>query len=535
MVGPKDNMASSIPIAVEQLLESRVQEISRDGQETHVPQLSMSEELAHLAQKIDFTKTLEEEEEETDVDKGDKPLFQPSLWPWDSVRNKLRNTLTNLCVLVDILNVAREKKYISLDTVSQMEAPPKPAVRLLSKRKNFADASKILIQGMQNMAVGLKEQQGNVDRNNFYAELMKLRKHWRLKKSGDLILGDLSYKSAGSRFWHSGAFEVKKDTNTEDRKSSLDVNISTDLRGVREMQVKILHGEELTYSYGKDLRKTINQQFYREGVAPWHQELCIAQNNLYVKELFAQLVHECYHSKGLPKLVLNNEIKMEIFPQTIMSITQTHQTNDENEEKQNEARIGQLQGPTPLNIFEFTGQILLRQQHRFNYDHCTPRPVTSGIAMKGNKKICVAGPSCMVLEDFNKLKTNPKLLDKLINIAKHHILTRRVDRVIQDLSEEISDPLISCHWSSLSTETSSFASVCIGLVERMERTCLAVKVDKDTIHVTRQDGLGITLSADVNELKETLKNQVQLFMLEIAKKEALRLGWNVRCNNFLVR
>lgn len=50
----------------------------------------MSEKLAHLAQKIDFTKTLEEEEEETDVDKGDKPLFQPSLWPWDSVRNKLR-------------------------------------------------------------------------------------------------------------------------------------------------------------------------------------------------------------------------------------------------------------------------------------------------------------------------------------------------------------------------------------------------------------------------------------------------------------
>lgn len=50
------------------------------------------------------------------------------------------------------------------------------------------------------MAVGLKEQQGNVDRNDFYAELMKLRKHWRLKKSGDLILGDLSYKSGQQIF-----------------------------------------------------------------------------------------------------------------------------------------------------------------------------------------------------------------------------------------------------------------------------------------------------------------------------------------------
>jgi hypothetical protein len=36
-VGQIGNMASSMPIAVEQLLESRVQEISRDGQETYVP------------------------------------------------------------------------------------------------------------------------------------------------------------------------------------------------------------------------------------------------------------------------------------------------------------------------------------------------------------------------------------------------------------------------------------------------------------------------------------------------------------------
>lgn len=91
------------------------------------------------------------------------------------------------------------------------------------------------------------------------------------------------------------------------------------------MHVNILHGEELTYSYGKgewhsfisiwfaflvyeisnfwiDLRKTINQQFYREGVAPWHQELCIAQNNLYVKELFAQVNFKLTHKSTITTL-----------------------------------------------------------------------------------------------------------------------------------------------------------------------------------------------------------------------------------------
>lgn len=45
--------------------------------------------------------------------------FQPSLWPWDSVRNNLRSALTEMCVLYDVLNVVKQKKYMTLDPVSQ--------------------------------------------------------------------------------------------------------------------------------------------------------------------------------------------------------------------------------------------------------------------------------------------------------------------------------------------------------------------------------------------------------------------------------
>lgn len=45
--------------------------------------------------------------------------FQPSLWPWDSVRNNLRSALTEMCVLYDVLTVVKEKKYMALDPVSQ--------------------------------------------------------------------------------------------------------------------------------------------------------------------------------------------------------------------------------------------------------------------------------------------------------------------------------------------------------------------------------------------------------------------------------
>lgn len=92
----------------------------------------MSENLTRLAQKIDFSKSDDEfcnikKEGETSSDtksEDDKePGYQSSLWPWDSVRNKLRNALTEVSVLADVLSIAKEKRYMvsyPFDTLSVM-------------------------------------------------------------------------------------------------------------------------------------------------------------------------------------------------------------------------------------------------------------------------------------------------------------------------------------------------------------------------------------------------------------------------------
>lgn len=82
----------------------------------------MSENLTRLAQKIDFSKSDDEfcnikKEGETSSDpkpddESKEAGYQSSLWPWDSVRNKLRNALTEVCVLADVLNIAKEKRYM---------------------------------------------------------------------------------------------------------------------------------------------------------------------------------------------------------------------------------------------------------------------------------------------------------------------------------------------------------------------------------------------------------------------------------------
>lgn len=68
--------------------------------------LTLSENLAKIAQKIDFSKTNGEEvkkeqlegNEKSEEDTKDPASFQSSLWPWDSVRNKLRFVVTFLRV-----------------------------------------------------------------------------------------------------------------------------------------------------------------------------------------------------------------------------------------------------------------------------------------------------------------------------------------------------------------------------------------------------------------------------------------------------
>ena len=46
-----------------------------------------------------------------------------------------RKSLTEVCVLSDVLNVVRDKKYLVLDPVSQNQATPKPTLSLITKKK----------------------------------------------------------------------------------------------------------------------------------------------------------------------------------------------------------------------------------------------------------------------------------------------------------------------------------------------------------------------------------------------------------------
>lgn len=55
----------AVRVSIESSCERQVQEVSLDGVETYVPPLSMSQNLAKLAQRIDFSQGSDSEEEDS--------------------------------------------------------------------------------------------------------------------------------------------------------------------------------------------------------------------------------------------------------------------------------------------------------------------------------------------------------------------------------------------------------------------------------------------------------------------------------------
>lgn len=61
----------AVKISIESSCEKQVQEVALDGTETYVPPLSMSQNLAKLAQRIDFSQGSDSEENEVEGEPRD--------------------------------------------------------------------------------------------------------------------------------------------------------------------------------------------------------------------------------------------------------------------------------------------------------------------------------------------------------------------------------------------------------------------------------------------------------------------------------
>ncbi|CAG5058845.1 unnamed protein product [Parnassius apollo] len=518
-------MANSVNISIEAPIENQIQEITYDGQEIYQAPLSMSENLARLAQKIDFSKTEDEfcnikkEGESTleikSEDESKEPGYQSSLWPWDSVRNKLRNALTEVCVLADVLSIAKEKRYMVLDPIQAEPVDSRPMVQVYGRKKALGAAGAVLLAGVERLRAS---ETMRMTRNmpDFHIDLLRLRQNWRLKKVSNTIVGDLSYRTAGSKFSQTGVFEVTKAPEEQIAQAMKQEDVVT-----ATLSSSALNCPGTLPGDGAELH--------------WQQKLEAAQNVLFCKELFARLAAEAVQLDAtIPHMVVGNQIMATVLPgiQLLIGLCHNNGQNNSNANPEGVKTEGSSGKSEHDHVLEHSLHQLLRAVHHNNTHHPFPHPATGPLGP--SKRRSLAGPMAADRYELLEMSKEQSLLEQIIQQAQHFFMRRRSEYVLDTIAKEVKDPLIVSHWNALNSPTQSCVKINIMAYgyDAVCRTSLVVHVGEKTLKCICRDGKVRHLSYELQELRDLIYCQgcgPQIYQHQMTAVQAVGrcMGWQL--------
>uniref|UniRef100_A0A8C6EK77 Cofactor required for Sp1 transcriptional activation subunit 6 n=1 Tax=Microcebus murinus TaxID=30608 RepID=A0A8C6EK77_MICMU len=393
--------------SIESACEKQVQDAGLDGTETYLQPLSMSQNLARLAQRIYFSQAWGSEEEEAAGAEGDTH-------DWAGAGS-------------------------SADQDDEEESLDVAVVTCWSSTNP--------IEGGQKLTKSVTENKENKLKRDFNSEFLQ---HWKLRKVGDKILGDLSYGSAGSLFPHHGTFEVIKNTDIDlDKKipedyCPLDIQIPSDLEGSTYIKVSIQKQAPDIGDLGTvNLFKRLLPKS-KPASPHWQTKLEVAQNAPLCKEVFAQLSREAVQIKSqIPHIVVKNQIISQPFTSLQLSISLYHSSNDKKSQKS--------QSPEDhLCVLEHNLHLLIREFHKQTLSSVMmPHPASAAF---DHKRMRLSGPQAFDKNEINSLQSSEGLLEKIIKRAKHIFLRSRTAATIDSLAT---------HWSNINDVYESRVKVLI--------------------------------------------------------------------------
>ena len=503
------------------------------------------------------------------------------------------------------------KRYMILDgPVHKDPVEPKPLVSLLAKKKSLDAPAKILLTGAEQLKTLLQSKKEDQRSNNtpnmpmptgssaipssaggssstsnrnvedFHFELLRLRQNWRLKKVSNTILGDLSYRTAGSQFKQSGVFEVVKagdikrkcesvsDTSsdlaaaastlgqgigkqhpstsgdepqsTKAPKSALRVNVPSELEGIAFIQVVIQKESEQLVS------ANLTQNMDTVGGAMsddvhWQQKLEAAQNVLFCKELFSQLAREAIQLQApIPHMVVGNQITACLFPDIQLLITLCHSTKPEGKNQASNTSSKSKSAPetscTPAqynqqrdhsHVLEHSLHQLLRLVHQKNINPDDAGLSTAPVGIPKRRRL--AGPNAASKKDLLEMANQETLLEQIIRQAQHVVLRLRTMFVLDTMARELKDPLISCHWGTLSSPTRTSVKVIIMTAgyDSILRTQLVIHVGEKQLTVVCKDGRVLHFSHEPQELRDFILCQISQHQINGVQALAKCTGWQM--------
>lgn len=494
------------------------------------------------------------------------------MWPWDSVRNKLRDAYTEVCVLSDVLSVAREKRYMVLDPVPQEPQETKPMVQVYARKKALTNAANVLLLGAERMRSTHNEQRNNRSANDFHIELLRLRQNWRLKKVGNTIVGDLSYRTAGSKFGQSGMFEVckaeeeAKDTGgpgdgnngssppspnpaaaaqSKGSQSALRVKVPAELQGVAYLKVITQKDQEDLCTAVVNLNGSGHNVTQQVGV--WQKTLEYAQNVLFCKELFNQLAREAVQLQApIPHVVVGNQIRATLLPGIQLIISLCHTTAAD-------AASASASMPTPSatgatsasattsgqpptindhdHVLEHSLHQLLREVHFKSTHHPFPHPASGPLGP--SKRRMLAGPMAADRHELLEMTKSHTILEQIIAQAQHIFMRKRTQYVLDTLARDVKDPQIISHWNAMNSPTMSCVKIIVitNGYDTVCRTSLLIQVKERSLTCIGREGRVMQMSYEPQELRDLILCQINQHQISGLQQVAKCCGWQTLSNS----
>ncbi|VDM00690.1 unnamed protein product [Schistocephalus solidus] len=353
--------------------------------------------------------------------------------------------------MVDLLAVVKETKYLSIFRVDP-KTPETPILTFLAgKKMALATAADTLLKGAERLrcrcseiSVARKISSDSRKIRQYHDSLMHLRKSWRLKLLQNVVLGDVSLRSIGSRFNECGNFVVNEsdllstkarrpqqsDDTTDVIFSSTLESLMNDNRCSGRLQIglqDIANGSRSSeWSNISSNSSRIANLSRANSPKSQFDRLCLAQNILACREILSILSHEASLRKsgeslsGITTFSIDNEVIATIFPGVQISVSLDSVPSTESVTRSSES---------PSNrqiIYGLSTQLrrLLHQHHIASWPNISSLPLPTSGPVQIPKRLRGAGALLLATDAF--LSHNPRSLSAGHAISSLPIVTASV-------------------------------------------------------------------------------------------------------------
>ena len=513
-----------------------------------------SDHVAKLAHKVkwreligdsttrDSPEEAEEAEEADEPSESTKPKRPEQVGPWEVVAKRLHESLTEVNVLLDVIRMGRSSSYLSLDSVFEAEREEKEAEArlkssghgqtvdpefkkqaIVSKRKSLSCASSVIvklwdrIRGKESLGDGVAIEGGPnpaAQTDHFLAELKDMRQRWRLKKLGNLILGDLGYQPKGVRYRPQATFEVTRRSGPPLRgQPCLQVSLPRQLR--KSLHIRVYIGFDNQRGDGQETPQLSEpqpatpeeqQRQQQPQSGHWEQTLTAAQQTLLSRELLAALGREAVELERRIAVVQSDWLAVSIGAGFLLRVHLCHPDS-----------VDPPGRGERMRVLENNLQRLYLASLRTELVEI-PRPVSLPLHMarpSGQRRGREPGPRALAVDESER---ETGLLSRLVSQSEHLLLVRRTLAVLSRWKEGVEEPRLLWSWAEAGA-TFSVLKVQLATpgADFLPKSCFFLELGGGGVDVVAGAGETIHLGLDLDNLHDILWIQARTHQLaEIA-------------------